>query len=994
MSTKIKGHRISDKAIGKQHLTDDFNIQEGDSELTLTHPTHSNMYDLNAAQYAIMTQGGNAESLHYHPGGEGGAAGIYTHKQIDKAILEINMKLNAFALRLENSLTDYLDDFSDIDFGIPAPILESIVEIETADVITGIIPERRYEYRAVAFKGVDNTEPSSVYGITTTAETVGSGKTVELKFNVDSESTGIKIWRSKMTSPIKEILILAGSNLVPDNKVEYEVFPTTDPGNEGLMLNIPYIAYLADYASTELSSESNGAFKVGAEINKQYTDEEILEEPDGRLMYGYYNQGPQADAERVWLVFDGNPALTPTDFVLQCTTSADPDILRDEDWESVEGAVYVNDSYGVDLGPLTPAGVASENKSAFIYIEFLPKKVTGMRLIITGTLGGVKLKRFDVYSFNGTLNGRGVNHELPASMDISALKTLLVNVEALEDHNKFGLKLIDDEIVEDVVYTKNDYAYTHTNVGASENRHYRTHFYFGSFDGSKYSKMRIGFHKATSWDTELEDVSVGFTNGTNRADIDFPSTFRRVTFNGGNPRAENTLDQSTIWSDWIDISMPSSVLAYNVTFKITKGNLYGYNHGNSYTWYKDNTPGAQYDLNNDVGWVAYQNDYFYNQKLQFAENGKVLTFESIPEKNRSKTFTHYIETDLSNVDKLKAIKYMLNGTMQNGNVKFGDVKFTMAERLNSTYSADITVTSPNTLGAGDLNNLKNISLANYWQSAVVPTKLDPINLTFTFTDIKSIDRLRFGFGYDNEDYTVRDYRIQFSQDPLADENDPIDSDKWVSVSNMVFPGRDDAYSIEQAGNIIGSDVEDSNLYNELVDLKFSAVNAKAFRVLVFGTKGFSPVRISYVDFITAGIQEEYESIHEYDFDLPNTTEYTFVDDGTIGTLDDLPLVNTTASKNIFYDMRTETVSVMDKSKPGILVTKDIDAELFSRIFLVAQGTDAENINYRASNNGGDSWFDVSIETVVELGAPGAKFKLEATLNGDQKLSAYSLLYAL
>jgi len=988
MSTKIMGHRIGEKQIKNNHMADDFRVSEGDKVL-LNFPSHSNANDLTALQRQILTQGGLADSLHYHSGGGGGEEGIYTHPQIDAAILSLTMEMNSQKYGLDNAIVDRFDDSLGVFRGISRPVIDSVTEITSTTDVNTLTASRTYYYKA-AIKWRDClTDASAPIRFTTSDVGIAPYRKAQVQMELPSDNKGLKIWRAVTDLINQDIFLELYKSIYSPESMRFEIVPGAVSGhpNGKSALVINYNGVVND-VMRDLVSSVNGGVMIGTTIGSVQN----MINGDTVVKYGVRFPSNTYSISQINLNWNSNPAYVPQDYKIEYATIPNPNIDIDTDWMPIRDLQLViddgmiqNGTNGTIDGEYIINNTVVANKFCFGTIP----NPSGIRVTILRVLSGVRLDAFVAY-YMGYSNGFKVVHSLDQSrVDLTGMKTMIIDIKADINHDRFTVGIVDAAYVaaitnQTTIYSSNN---NNTSFGASLTTTYRSRSYMDSANQNRvgFNKVRVRISVAAN--TRISNITIGFDNSATSA-ISLPQTIRYVTFNGG-LTTPTFVSAGLYWSDWIGLEFPNATFTYAIMSCICEqGTVYEYGaNGNMYT-YSSTVANASWDTSGAI-WSNYQGSYSMIQGVEIAKGYETRSLKALP-KNFNTWYTHYIDISGSanGVTNLKNMIFKMNGIDQSGNVYFSNIRFSAMQELIKVPANLQSITAKSTNGSFPINNINDSVLSSYWESNAIPTTINPEILMFKFKVEQKIERLRM-LVPNSFSYAPERYSFQYTIDTTAIVTDPTDSAKWMNMEALQILN---ATQVGFTGLVDGNSVTAGNAFGDHVDHKWASVNALAMRIIFWKTTANTAVRVNDIEIYTKEDPAEYVLIG--DFNTKQAENFVWIDPAIAGTPDSPPFINTTGSQNIWYDTGYDMIRVYDKAKPAILQTNTVETELFLRALINVQSIDVNGMLYWISADGGLTWTETIPGEVTEVPTPGNEFRLMVSMTGNDALSAYSVLYSL
>lgn len=430
--TKIKGHRIDEGSIELKHLKSDFKLPE--SKMNLNHPTHDNSGDITLAQKIVLTNGGNADLLHYHTGGGGGPQGIYTNEQRDAQLLKLSMLLSSTVYGMEKSFKELFDNDNDVYYGLPTsvpPILTNI--LDDPNVNGTLLPNQVYTY-GISYKNI-NGETNVLYKehIQTGNGTVNA---IKVKLTNVPKNIGIKMFRTD--EDVEQIVTQNEDQNEWNNNQRANAFITRVDKTDGLSSLAISIDNVSG-SNPPTYAANNIAYSIGKtvlSIGKALSTVVYDETPEYFIQIN--NKGK---TERIDLVWDINPANVPIDYELYYTTTPVAYNARTMEWQKFDSLSKLTDYKGVVL-PISTNGtitdnckIASNNESQNVF-KFTPvQDITAIYVKVTKQVSHCNLNDVRLWTVDGLAN-KVIYKTFYTPQDFSNYNTLKFDMKSNVAHGQ------------------------------------------------------------------------------------------------------------------------------------------------------------------------------------------------------------------------------------------------------------------------------------------------------------------------------------------------------------------------------------------------------------------------------------------------------------------------------------------------------------------------------------------------------------------------------
>lgn len=992
MSTKIRGHRIEEKSISVKHITDDFSLSEIKG-VKLNYPTHDNKHDLNEEQYNVITQGGNADSYHNHTGGGGGANGIYTNVQRDVAILKIMMELNGLKNGLPKAIMDTFTDTKDIDYGVMPPSITNITSEVYTDqsVSTSLEPNMAYYYYVQTKNKGGWTTVCSPFKVTTPAADITNKIKNNINVVLPKNSKGIKIFRQKGELDYVYEEFTSSSTISPDGSL-YEIVPANNYNTAHNSIKFEQNDRLEP--NVDILNSINSPISRGLNLYDLYENVQL-----DSAVYCFLAPKNNRSVNILKLVWSGNSLFVPISYEVYYTEYAFAGINELEKWKplsTISNMYYVNPLEHNTDGVINGHRVTGNTKRINNFIFEPISEMKGIKIVCKEIKSGVQMALINVLT-NDSHTSPSVIHKLNVPVDLSKYNTAMFDMMTFGNphENSIGLDFFSRS--EDSTYQAYDQLYLYnsapnnSNIAAIPNRTIRDSIYIGTRSDGDYDKIRISF-KRLSGVVILKHVTVTVANGIDQIVFDYPETLTSVTFNGGKDYYEGT--DAGIDSDFVDFKFPKDK-TYDtiiVSYVLEQGNIYIHVNGNTCQWYKDGRPGVDSYISGS-GFATWRGDYTGVTGITIGKTGvsKDSIIKKVFNDDLTSTFSHVLNiSGMTNI--IDKIRYKCKYNSFSNNTIVSTLRFSKSRLLfNPT---DVTKASCSTTGEGNISYVYDSDDTNSWKSALTPALYNPLNTTFSFKEVQNIDCIKLTPF--TKESSFKNFKIQISNFETVTGNEPDDGSVWVDVNGLDFiPSLKNIFT----GIIIGSNVTNCNIVGRCLNMTFNAVACRHVRILYYETIGNVPLNIRNIECMSATNTNDYELVHTVDGSINISSNYNYTDIGIDGTIiTQLPNSNTTASSNVMYNSIKQFFEVTDKSKKGILVTKEFPVGAISKILTTIQSiqeTSNDKIDVLISVDGGFTWESVPkieyVHTVVNRGTTAC---LRFELYNNAKLNAYALLYSV
>lgn len=981
MGTKIKSHRIGDEAVLLKHLSKSIRIPE--SLLSLNYKTHSNEADLEVGQKNILTQGGNADTLHYHTGGGGGRQGIYTNEERDAQLLKLSMMVNADIFGLDKAIVDNFNDDSGIYKGYrhaKAPTLTNITDDTT---YTGSLKgNQEYSY-GISYKNQYGQTNVVNVGSIITANAVNNAVNIELN-DVPSDNKGLSIYRTDGSMEIS----------LKDEEDGRWVNPFCMPYNT-----------LASDKTTGLSSTAF-TFEYCREEYPQYityamplapgSPVALGSTPSVNVPFDYFlvniNRTSPYELEILW---DRTDAFAPRDYEVYYTTDKQITDFEKANWQKFSILEKQHVGYNIPARCATDGTIVDsykivnntrpENKfyinpvEGITYLRIRVLRIDNLcRLTRVNLVDSQKTysKRFflDTSDIDFTqFNAIKFDYKFTGSMPSVTMEATLPN-ESISSTSYF--------------YDVTPASFSSTHKEIKDGYTLATTTYSRTINPYSYNRVRIGLRIASGSDFFAENFYLRFSanNSYSSSNIECLDYYNiPVTFDGKPYLQSNESGAKEVWSDWVYLPNDKSTTMYTpmLLFKQVRGTLMYYSSG-GYVWHSvtDDALGkegrADYNFSSD----GYSSRMIFT--VQFGRGDSITKRVGVYESTNKWQKGYF---DISNVKSIKHLMFYLSSTNCNNSVLSLD-NFT-ATRNKNIIAPDLSITYKISSGSVTLSSIDSFAferrrVVSFNQYA---TTENPQFVCFEFSTLQTIGQINMLCN--SQGRTPANYVLQFASDDSATYDEPLDSMNWSNFSNLRIG--ESGFDVGFTGEIIGSRVIANNLYATTIAHRFDAADVKKVRIWIEGTIGGVIPYIDDIRIYSAVDAEDMKLI----FDTSSKTSYpkfTLVDDGITPKNITTPKYNTTGSYNILWNKYKKLVEVIDKSDDAVLYTNIIQLSLFKDFMVTAQ--ELGGVLFEASFDDGATFVPIELDVVNSIATQSDSVVIKAILKDKATLHAFAMLYSL
>lgn len=984
MSTKIKGHRIGDGAIGVHHLSPTIKIPE--SNLGLSYRTHSNEADLTVAQKNTLTLAGNADALHYHTGGGGGPQGIYTNQERDAQLLKLAMMVNADVFGLDKAIVDNFKDDSIVYKGYApakAPVLENLCDDPAFP--GSLQSDSEYTY-GVSFKN----HYGSTNVIKRSSVRTGTGFTNAIKLTINDipeDNTGMSIYRTRGTT---EMLLVDESEDKWDNGfglIKEEFAQDKTSGVSAMAFG---------------HQDSNGTYQKFVAYNMPIIPD--VSQPLGTPITDnvpfefYLSTTSRATIHGIEILWSSTPSYAPRNYEIYYTKDVQIADYETANWEKFENLTPKHVGFRT-LDNAATDGVVEEsyrivnNTKAENKFTVNPVEgITYIKIKVTAVDNLCKLTKVNIVDSEQSqrrhfyLDTRGI--------DLTGFNTLKFDYKTYGNHIPFQVECSrSDEAVSAVNFM--NYALT-SGVCPEYKDSWQINRIFGQnmqAAMNNYNRVRLTVRIPANTDVRLENMCLRVSTNTSSSynstsyygyELD-PFYNIPITWGGKHYLEHFDSDIREISSDWVYIPRKNiNSRNMEIVWRHVRGKLYY--HGN-YGSLMVSTTEEDLGKEDKVNFVPKNNQHYNNYALFKIELG---TTNSVS-KNITSGYTHdkwhkgYM--DIGSVTSLDCLKFFTgSSTVSHGGLVLDNFSITRNKNLlNGTVNVTPTITTGGNINdaitdAYGLSRSKRIEWNQY------ATVANPQVACFAFDSPHTIGQINITCL--NREKTPSNYVIQFSTEPTASVNDGIGSPKWINFTGVTIG--EGSFDNGFEGSIRESRIVSNNVSNSTLAHRFHAADVLKVRIFVEGTIGGEIPLIDNIEIYSAVDSEEMKLIYDFDTNMP--TSYTLVDDGVSENNILPPELNTTGSCNIMWVKDKNMIEVIDKTTNGVVYTNVIPTDLFQDFMLTAQYLgDAE---FEISFDNGASFVQAPLDEVCELPAQTDSIVIRVILGPKASLHAYAMLYSL
>lgn len=981
MATKIKSHRIDDAAVKLKHFDPMLKVPE--SMLGLKFPTHSNDGDLTVAQKATITQGGNADALHYHTGGGGGPQGIYTNQERDAQILKLWMQVNGGMFGLDKAILEDFNDESGIYKGIPsakAPLLTSLTD---SALHPGTLEgNQEYSY-GVSYK--NHYGQTNVMSFASVRTGDGYTNSVQIELNdVPEGNTGLSLYRTKGTT---EMLLVEEGTDRWENPHGIKQEDYTSDKTAGFTSK----AFTWDASESNYSPYLSEGMAAVADVSVP-----LGSTPNVDVPYDYFLVSRTREAvHRIELLWDMTPAFAPRDYEIYYTRDTQIIDFETANWIKFEQLQKQETDFLVQKESATDGTIEGsyrilnntkpENKfnvaptSGITYVRVRVTRIDNLsRLVKANLLTCEKSHRRFAY-----LDTRAI--------DFSPFNTLKFDYKATGHAIPFQVEGIrTDEVVGGITYlysvTPNSFTSAWHDV--RDTHVCARHYYSSTLNGDLYNRVRIGIRVLANSDFRAENFHLRLSNGgswNTPGSGNIPFVNIPITFGGKSYVECFETAHTEIWSDWVYLPRGIGTIYHaELVYKGIRGQLL-YSAHNGYV--------HRYTGNGFIGKEDNPSQWFNNnaelQRMIFTTQFGTTNCVS---KNLTNGITHskwhkgYME--LSSISSLNALKFFTGSADINAGSLILD-NFTVTKNKNLlgptvSYTPAISVGGTVTNVTSDQYGLSKSKRIYFNQYATV---VNPQVVAFTFAEEQLIGQANFTCLDKNK--TPTNYIIQCAVAEAASMNDSLSSPNWRDVTNLKMG--ESSFDIGFEGSVKGGRVIANNVCDTVLAHRFAPVATTKIRIWIEGTIGGSLPLIDNLEIYSAQDTEEIKLIIDVNEPI-NSVRYLMFDDGIVEK-DINPIdINTTGSSNVIWDKDKNCIEVIDERYEAVFYTKVIPVELFED-FMFASQTIGE-IDFQMSFDDGETFIDITQDIVNSLPKQSDSIVVKAKMKYGASLHAYSMLYSL
>lgn len=986
-NTKLKGHRIAEKALEDKHFKDDVVFEEG-GRVALNFPTHSNEADLTLDEKNTLTQLGNADSLHYHTGGGGGPQGIYTNEERDAQLLRLNLLVNSSRYGIDRSVRDSLENDDTIDYGIYSAPAPHCIAAEGE----GVLPsETEYTY-AVAY--CNKYGSTNITASTTVKTGTGLNNAVYLTLrDVPAENTGFEVYRTT-----DKVSIVVG---------EFDVY--------NRFINNEYIRFYLDNGDKTSGLSSLNLRVKGVEDNREYYspmdllygNNKIVSQSGEQLNTIIYKQAPYSftifnmnrrkTVNRLDLIWGPEINLVPSEYEVYYTDDENAVQGSSIQWKRLSTLTkridYRNRETNMSTDGDIVDNIVSNNSRAHnsFYLGGL-LNVSAIRIVVKDAPENVRL--YAVRAFSEQQGDyRKLIYKFDNPIDINDYESLSFDIKSNGDNRKLLIALSNSEDSDVTNVTKIvNYNYQ-SSLHGQQYTTYRA--YINTAWGSnydKYDKMRIGIRAESDQYIEFDNVHmlIGSTATSSyysfRGMVNVP-----VTFNGSYEYKGVAPSDGLIWSDWFECPWSSSNYnnystskGFTTSLYLKAGRLSCYGSGTTY-YSKDMVGYEDVEYLGDISVSSYGSSFVQQVEIATSSSKRI---------DAKANFTVSTEDHHQWQRHLVKLNKVSTGTTYDTLTimaldGFSKDQVFMIDNIRATRKAEI-ITGVTPIGSSGFKNLSHLITddTTYAESAVYPAQLAPQSFGLSFNGIQSIDNIKLMFG--DKSAMATNYAIQYTDYDDADINAAFNDSKWFNVQNLQIG--DEGLPQLFTGQIANSMVYNNNLYAHMVNHRFNPIMAKAIRVIVFGTYSTSkPVKCLRMAAYNHCEYGEFKLIYKHNGKIADS--YQFKDDGKPTQEITSSQFNTTGTHGIMYDKSLRLAKLIDGVAEGTLYFNTIKMPLYRHVLMTAQYTG--DVTFYVSNDTGTTFHEVPLERLLSFTSQSETLTVKAVLRGSgAAVNAIAFLYTL
>ena len=999
MGTKIKSHRIENNAIEKRHIKNDVKFTENE-DLTLNFPTHDNSNDLSLEQNQILTQGGNADTLHYHSGGGGGAAGILTNPEVDKAIMDLMLRVNAVETGMDNVILDQLDDIRDLDHGYNSPII-SFVQLEDGTSLENSLLEGdRLGYRLLTKIDGGHTNTSSDYFINITPGY--TFPTALLFLTLPPENEGYQLYRRKVSSMEYNAKFNDITNISSKEEIDFEIVPS-DYFSQNDFLRID-----ARENNIRSINSHNNIFENQSNVYMNFGEFIVPENYTGdNTIIALKTNSTINKINKILIDFNDNELDIARDFIIEFATVSNPNIYDDSVWNqltNIRKTNFMEDNFEIENN------IIINNNEFDVEIAFDDiRDITAIRFTVLDKVEAVYVMR--IYAENLLATD---------TYEIGHINKKLINKFDSKDIKNFEYKIrnSNNEIPDITAKFKNELGWYYPNIRTQMNIENNISHYTienkivrtttdGVYEYSGITKddmfnIKLRNHNPGAPIT-IRNMNIVACQTYNQKDIinRHYETLTEITFNNG--ENEITTDEEYFYTDLFKfINFPKAAFTSGrfpiITFEVVGvADFWMHSDSYNYTWIADPLTTEVDDPGNGGNFSVLNSSYTPCVISRYKTQKEISLEKTVYEENKTdfrKDVNYNVFSHPYTNFNINEIEFHVTNSRVDSLLDIADIKFhNKKEIFQSGYMKEYST-------AGYEEYLINNN-GNYYYSSRYPTPYNPVISTYLFLEPHLIDNLRLEL-YSSETLTPRDFKIQVTNSASATLGDPETSEIWNEIQNPYFMAKLLRNEIFTGQIDTENGITNNNLFNCEMDLGFDPVEVQGIRFIFYSAINPSAQVHIQSAFVYESIigNDTYELIADVSTNQP---ESVLVLDDNLQSLDSLELTdlpkNETGSRNIWFDATKKLIEVIDKAEPGIVITKTIYTDgvlnFLMNIQKVIPDSNVDSIQTFISNNGGDTYALIEdFDFVNTLDTIGGNVKIKFILNNNAKLNAYSLLYSL
>lgn len=1001
MGTRIKGHRIEEEAIEKKHIKNDVKFTENE-DLTLNYPTHDNSNDLTFEQNQILTQGGNADSLHYHSGGAGGEAGILTRKEIDKTLMNLMLRLNSVETGLDNVILDQLDDIKDLDHGYNAPFISNIETVDGTLLEESLLENQTYGYRLLTKINGSQTNTSNDFYINVDENHDYPNTLLTLELPVDNE--GYQLFRKNAN--YKEYIVSFNDllNLESPEEVEYDIIPSE------YMTKSDFLRIKAKESNIRTINSSENLFENSSNEPLNFGEFDVGENYAGDNEYIALKSNSKINKiDEIVITFNTNELDIARDFKIQYTNESNPNLYDDFTWKDFTN-LKNNSESAIDFEVVGSSVINNEEYTVTLGFDTL-RNITGIRLQVLYKAEACYVTDIHATNLLARLENEigTINKELITSFNVKDINSLEFKLRA--EYNEWPYI--------DMYFKDEDEVYYPNSVTDLNNETNSWNYNIGN----KIIRTTLDNVRAYTNIQEEDRFVIKFRNGNPGTNITIKDlnivvgntaddgkdiinknyqTFTELTFNG---ETEITTDEEYIYSDpfkfnnfpvggFDDIYHP--IISFEI---VGDGNLYFHSDSYNYTFWAD----PLITDTKDPGNTGNFNSLYSNAAactMQIFNGRKYYRLEHTSFDKNTIDFRKTLMENILNSNEItdfevKELEFNIHNSKADNTIDISDIHFhDKKEIFSSSFMKEyIEVHNQEYL----LNNWST----SYYGSGDYATNYDPIISTYLLSEPYLVDNLRLEL-YSSQSYTPKDFIIQVTSSSSATLGDPLSSDLWENIQDPHIISKIIEQNLFKGNLDTENGFTNNNLFDLELDVGFNPVEIQGIRFVFYEAYEVShEIRIQNVYLYEAtNSNDVYELIKDVSVNQPETIQVRDNNLQSLGTftLKDLP-INETGTRNIWFNSNKKLLEKIDESQPGIIYTNIISTNGVYNFLMNVQSVTLDEVNDTVetyiSNDGGETYTEVlDFEIINTMPSIGGDIKFKFILNGDAKLNAYSLLYSL